>query len=222
MPCQVPGRSTDGRRGSRGRTILTAVLLCAIGDTTQAQAPPPDPPQSAIDRKSAVARNTGAHAEPRKTAPTPAPAVRPTAWPRLHLADPIAHLAARKALDLAWERLGEPGCGTVLDGFTDRSGQPLVERLRALSADLQTYLTMVVFIDGSRERPCVSGVLGSTTPGSRVVRLCVDELKRTWQQDPEHAVAILIHEMLHSLGLTENPPSSTAITERVLAVCRRR
>ena len=33
------------------------------------------------------------------------------------------------------------------------------------------------------------------------------------------AVATLIHEALHTLGLGENPPSSTEITERVLRRC---
>ena len=30
----------------------------------------------------------------------------------------------------------------------------------------------------------------------------------------------MIHEMLHSLGLPENPPDPRAITERVLDLCR--
>jgi hypothetical protein len=64
-------------------------------------------------------------------------------------------------------------------------------------------------------------VVAFTTPGGRVVRVCIDELKRTWQQDPEHTVASFIHEMLHTLGLDENPPSSAEITRRVVAGCRR-
>jgi hypothetical protein len=175
-----------------------------------------------IDQDTPVSRNTVAREEPKESAPARTATDRPTAWPRLHLADPVARLAARQALDLAWERLGGPGCGRVLDVFTDGSGRPLEQQLRALSVDLQTYLTMVVFIDASRERPCVTGTLAFTTPGNRVVRLCLDELKRIWEQDPEHVVATFIHEMLHSLGLTENPPSSAEITRRVLEVCHRR
>ena len=33
--------------------------------------------------------------------------------------------------------------------------------------------------------------------------------------------AVLIHELLHSLGLGENPPDSAAITDRVMARCER-
>ena len=133
----------------------------------------------------------------------------------------MARHAARQALDDAQALLGQPRCGTVLDGFSDGSGRPLEERLRALSGSLQAYLGMVVFIDGSRERPCSSGVVAFTQPGSRVVRLCLDELKRTAQRDPHHLAARFIHEMLHTLGLGEDPPSSAEITRRVLAACPR-
>jgi hypothetical protein len=150
-----------------------------------------------------------------------APVVVTPAWTRLRIPDPLGQLAARSALDLAWERLGQAGCAGVASAFTDLAGHPLDDRLRALDVDLQTYLTMVIFIDGSRETPCRSGVVAFTTPGGRVVRVCIDELKRTWQQDPERTVASFIHEMLHTLGLDENPPSSAEITRRVLAACRR-
>ena len=90
-----------------------------------------------------------------------------------------------------------------------------------LAVDVQTYLTGLVFIDGSGDAPCVAGVFAFTTPGSRVIRLCVGALKQTWQEKPEHAVANFIHEMLHTLGLGEDPPSSAEITRRVAAACRR-
>jgi hypothetical protein len=81
---------------------------------------------------------------------------------------------------------------------------------------------MLVFINGSREAPCVTGTFAFTAPGSRVIRLCVEELKRTWLQDQEHTVANFIDEMLHTLGLGENPPSSAEITRRVHVACRSR
>ena len=51
------------------------------------------------------------------------------------------------------------------------------------------------------------------------MRLCVGEVKRTWQKGPRHTAARFIHEMLHTLGLGENPPSPREITDRVLAAC---
>jgi hypothetical protein len=143
-------------------------------------------------------------------------------WPRLHLPDPVGRHAAKDALDLGWKRLAQTNCADLLSAFTDVSGRPLEERLRVLAVDPQTYLTMVVFIDGSRDQPCMIGVLASTVPGSRVVRVCVEELKRMWRENPEHVVASFIHEMLHTLGLGENPPTSAEITHRVLAACSHR
>jgi hypothetical protein len=40
-------------------------------------------------------------------------------------------------------------------------------------------------------------------------------------RDPGVAAALTIHEELHSLGLSENPPTSQAITAQVIARCGR-
>lgn len=70
----------------------------------------------------------------------------------------------------------------------------------------------------SRHRQCLGGALAFTTPGSRVVRVCGDELMRP-SRHRDDIVAMVIHETLHTLGLPENPPSSVEITRRVLARC---
>jgi hypothetical protein len=80
----------------------------------------------------------------------------------------------------------------------------------------------VVFADGSRQRACRSDtVLGVTNAGSHVVFLCARFAEMEWK-DPRYGEAILIHEMLHSLGLGENPPSSWEITTKVLKGCAKR
>jgi len=185
--------------------ILIPIVLVAVGASSHAQGP--------ATAESLTPAGTGA------TTPEPPGASSPVNWPRLHLPDPVAYQVARKTLDLAWKRLGRIKCADLMNVFVDRAGRPLNERLRELAFDRQTYLTMIVFVDGSREMPCIRGSFAYTTPGSRVVRLCVDELKRTWQTGPEHAVSRVIHEMLHTLGLGEDPPSSAEITRRVLAGC---
>jgi hypothetical protein len=53
------------------------------------------------------------------------------------------------------------------------------------------------------------------------VRVCVGELKLINPQQREYVVASFIHEILHTLGLGENPPSSREITKRVIARCGR-
>jgi hypothetical protein len=178
--------------------ILIPVVLIAVGADPQAQGPRDSPEPAAT---------LGASS--------------PGNWPRLHLPDPVGYQVASKTLNLAWERLAKIDCAHLLNAFTDRAGRPLDERLRELGVDRQTYLTMVVFIDGSRETPCLKGSFAFTAPGSRVVRICVEEFKRTWQTSPDHAVSRVIHEMLHTLGLGEDPPSSAEITRRVLAGCGR-
>jgi hypothetical protein len=185
--------------------ILIPIVLVAVGASSQAQGP--------ATAGSLTPAGTGA------STPESPRASRPVNWPRLHLPDPVSYRVARQTLDLAWERLARINCADLLNAFVDRAGRPLNERLRELAVDRQTYLTMIIFVDGSREMPCIKGSFAYTTPGSRVVRLCVEELKRTWQTSPEHAVSRVIHEMLHTLGLGEDPPSSAEITQRVLAGC---
>lgn len=144
------------------------------------------------------------------------------AWPRVHIPDPLAAQGLRAALDRAWTVLADPQCSRVLRDFSDQAGQSLESRLASVRVPVQQYLTQLVFIDDSRSRTCVTGIIGFTQPGSRVVRVCVDEFKRTWRQDQQHTVAALIHEMLHTLGLGENPPSPHEITKRVRSACGRR
>jgi hypothetical protein len=43
---------------------------------------------------------------------------------------------------------------------------------------------------------------------------------RLQRDQPGRAKILVIHEVLHTLGLGDNPPSSAEITERVEARCR--
>lgn len=206
---------------SRRAAAVTALLVALGEGRMRAQLLPFDEPQRAVSGAvPSSSSGTAASTEPPGTSQQRRPN-RPTSWPRLRVPDPVARHAAHKALDDAWQLLAQRDCSALLTGFSDSSGRPLEEHLGSLSVDPQTYLTMVVFIDGSREVACSKGGFAFTAPGSRVVRLCVDVLKRTWQQSPRHTAANLIHEMLHTLGLGENPPSSSEITQRVLAACHR-
>ena len=55
-----------------------------------------------------------------------------------------------------------------------------------------------------------------------MVRVCAVELKLMTAQQREYVAATFIHEILHTLGLSENPPSPREITSRVLARCGRK
>jgi hypothetical protein len=143
-------------------------------------------------------------------------------WPRVHIPDPVAADALRTALDRAWTSLRDPDCARVLTVFSDRAGQPLQARLATSGIGVEEHLTRIVFIDNTREQRCRTGIVAFTEPGTYVVRVCVEEFKRTWQQDQRHITAALIHETLHTLGLGENPPTSSEITTTVLEMCRSR
>jgi len=151
--------------------------------------------------------------------PTLAAQVNLEKWHLIRIPDPMARRAAVDALETASARFADADCRKILTDFEDGNGHSLADQLSSLDVDVQRYLTMVTFIDDSRHRTCASGVLAITAPGSRVVRVCAAELSRINAQKPEYVVASLIHEILHTLGLGENPPSSSEITARVVARC---
>jgi len=148
-------------------------------------------------------------------------AQKPETWHLVRIPDPVARRAAIDALEAASARFADAECSRVLTDFEDGDSRSLADQLSSIAVDIQAYLRMVTFIDDTRHPRCASGVLAITAPGSRVVRICADELKRINPHKPEYVVASFIHEILHTLGLGENPPSSREITERVLARCGR-
>ena len=186
--------------------LFAAVLISWLGSTVAAQVQgEPGQPEAARESAAAASGKAG----------------RREPWHLVRIPDPLARRATIAALESASARFAEEGCRKVLTDFEDGTGQSLADRLSSVAVDIHVYLTMVTFIDDSRHKRCASGVLVFTAPGSRVVRVCVDELKRINAQQSDYVVATLIHEVLHTLGLGENPPSSSEITARVLARCRK-
>ena len=140
---------------------------------------------------------------------------------RVQLGDRATAGAVEAALAGAARRLARPECARVLSDFPDHAGGPLQQSLDALGRDAAAYLRLVVFADGSVQQNCGGGgTLAFTAPGSRVVFVCPQFREAQWRK-PDRAEALLIHETLHTLGLRENPPSSNAITKRVMARCGR-
>ena len=139
-------------------------------------------------------------------------------WHLIRIPDPVARATAIAGLESAGARLMETNCRKVLTDFENLNGQTLADHLTSLDVDIQTYVKMVTFMDDSRHAMCQKGGLFFTSPGSRVVRVCVEQLKQM-KSRPDHLVALFIHEVLHTLGLGEAPPSSEAITARVMTRC---
>jgi hypothetical protein len=128
--------------------------------------------------------------------------------------------AVTRALAGADRLLAEPACQEVLTDFRDASGRTLKEVLDASDVSARGYLRWIVFSDGRGLKACSSKAsLAVTEPGSRVVFICPTAFVEVMSGSPEEAEATLIHEMLHSLGLGENPPRSREITERVRVRC---
>jgi hypothetical protein len=135
--------------------------------------------------------------------------------------NPMAIAAIQDAGRSAAERLSEPGCARVFSDFKDAGGRTLQERLDALGRSGHAHLQAIYFYDGANRLGCQRGrTLAVTEPGSVVVHIC-PSFVFSQRQDPDQAPVALIHELLHTLGLGENPPSSEAITRHVRARCGR-
>jgi hypothetical protein len=136
--------------------------------------------------------------------------------------------AVNRALARASDRLQEPECQKLFDDFADGRGRPLRERLDRLGLDGPAYLQTIVFRNGSSTRQCrTEHVLMVAYPGRPDVYVCAtagraaSRLALTLDRNPHLAEFALIHEMLHTLGLGENPPTSLEITQQVKRRCGR-
>jgi hypothetical protein len=141
-------------------------------------------------------------------------------WANIHVEDAYMCDAVTRALEGASRWLARPKCQTLFLEFKDERNLPLTAKLRELDTDPEGYLQMVLFLDGAQSATCRRhGVLAFTAQGSRVVYLCGRDFERASRRDVAEVQATVIHELLHSLGLGENPPSPRAITHRIRQLC---
>ena len=125
-------------------------------------------------------------------------------------------------------RLEQAECGKLLTDFTDRGGRSLESNLRPWGVSASEYLRHISFVDGSLVATCRNAaVMMAAIPGVPRVFVCpagggqvTSRLSRIEFQSGSLAEAMVIHEMLHTLGLGENPPTTLEITERVRERCR--
>ena len=81
------------------------------------------------------------------------------------------------------------------------------------------YLAMLPFLDGS-ERPLCKGGQSQLLTARGVARVIVCKpFLQTVDRERAMAEVYVIHEMLHTLGLGENPPTSQQITQQVKTRC---
>jgi hypothetical protein len=142
-----------------------------------------------------------------------------TWWKNVSLVDPVAAQTMRRLLDEALIWLAKDECENILDDFSDDQGRTPRDNLPALSSSISQHMARLYFLDASGSMLCSRGAFAFTARGSRVVWICGRTLEESYARSPRHATASVIHEVLHTLGLGENPPTSAEITAHVLRHC---
>jgi hypothetical protein len=131
----------------------------------------------------------------------------------------VQELTLERAREGAARKLEQPQCARVLEDFRDQTGRTLAENLATWNRTPVDYLKTTPFRDGSFHPTCRSGKSALfSVVGMRPVFVCPIFRKQA-ERDPWAAENWLIHEMLHTLGLGENPPSSREITQWVNQRC---
>jgi len=144
------------------------------------------------------------------------------AQPHVRVENAVARARVTSAVLGAAERLGRPRCRQIVTDFTDSSGRPLLATLEATLLTAADYLVgRVWFVDGDDARQCHADAVtvAFTAPGDHVVRICARRFAERFAAGAADAEIVIIHELLHTLGLAENPPTSSAITHRVTERC---
>jgi hypothetical protein len=140
--------------------------------------------------------------------------------PRTFVLASVHAATLERAREGAARKLEAPECQRVLEDFRDEKGRPLAEGLARWDRSPADYLRMIPFLDGSSHPLCRGGRAELfTVMGTPRVFVCRSFAERQ-VRDPWTAENMVIHEMLHTLGLGENPPSSTEITRRVNRRCQ--
>lgn len=141
---------------------------------------------------------------------------------RYRFSDFDARVAVERAVHGAGRRLAERRCQSVLAEFADRQGLPLTEKLYTVGMTPLEYLGTLRFVDAPESAPCriTSVTVAFSAPGHRIVSVCPIPFKQMYRVDSWAAEFIVIHELLHTLGLGENPPTPQDITRRVKARCQ--
>ncbi len=142
---------------------------------------------------------------------------------RVAVADQLVARQVDLAAAGASARLERPKCRQVLGDFRDATGRTLEDVLAGMQLTTAEYLPALRFIDGRASRTCQPGVMAFTQRHSRVITICPQD-DRLGSTGPAQWMLelVVIHEMLHSLGLGEDGPDPTSaqITRQVAARCR--
>ena len=147
----------------------------------------------------------------------------------VHAAAPLALTgwdarAVDSARTGALRRLESQECRKVFTDFTDAQGRTLQQNLEEWGASPAEYIGLIPFVNGSSQALCRKTKTALVaSPGVRRVFVC-RAFAEVQLRQPGVAESMVIHEILHTLGLGEAPmpgqPPSLEITQRVEARCR--
>ena len=129
-------------------------------------------------------------------------------------------MTVTRALLGAIRRLSRPECQRLFEDFTDQSGRALTTKLAATEQSAADVLAGLYFVDGDDATRCRTDriVAAFTTPGSHVIHVCGRRFSQ-FAVKTKGGEILLIHELLHALGLGEDPPTSSRITRAVMNRC---
>ena len=120
----------------------------------------------------------------------------------------------------AMRRLSWRECQQVFEDFGDRAGDALTMNLEAIAQSPADVLAGLYFVEGDDTTQCRTNqaVVAFAKPGSRVIHVCGHRFLQ-FAVKTNGGEILLIHELLHALGLGENPPTSSRITNAVMKRC---
>jgi hypothetical protein len=143
-------------------------------------------------------------------------------WPRVYVGNIVARAAVTASLEGAIQRLRDPDCSRALSVLRGSGGESLGATLTQRAPSWAEYLQGVYFSEGTAGSLCQRrSVLAFTTVNSRVVFICSEAFLQLRRRSVWLAEAVIIHEVLHTLGLPDRNDKDQDITERVLRVCHR-
>jgi hypothetical protein len=117
-------------------------------------------------------------------------------------------------------RLARPPCQEIFGDFSNGSGQRLSARFAASGKTVAEAFAVLRVFEDRNAKQCFGGTrLAFTEVGSQLIRVCGPQFKDQFLRDRRVTELIMIHELLHTFGLGENPPSSQEISAQVAVRC---
>ena len=131
-----------------------------------------------------------------------------------------ARMTVKDSIDGAIRRLAQPSCLGLFTEFRDSNGRPLTDTLEAWGKSPADALAALYFVEGDSSPQCRDETTAAfTVIHSRVIYVCGTRFAERFARETKGGEILLIHELLHALGLGENPPTSAQITNTVMARC---